>query len=218
MSVNCAHGKGIKFVRDELKFFAKTHIHITEKQIFKSIVLLNADNLTIDAQSALRRCIEQFNHTTRFFIVVEDKYKILKPILSRFCEIYVPEPIVNGIVCANLHTLKVILAHKSDVDVKKRHARLKKYIISNISPDSSIVELHNVSTKLYDMGHSVMDLIEILNSSSFLKKIPPSKKYEQILMFNKLRAEIRNEKILMAFVLYFMIMSSETSLVNISFM
>ena len=27
MYVNCAHGKGIKFVREELKFFAKTHIN-----------------------------------------------------------------------------------------------------------------------------------------------------------------------------------------------
>jgi uncharacterized membrane protein YvbJ len=27
MYVNCAHGKGIKFIRDELKFFAKTHIN-----------------------------------------------------------------------------------------------------------------------------------------------------------------------------------------------
>ena len=54
---------------------------------FKSIVLFNADKLTIDAQSALRRCIEQFSHTTRFFIVVEEQSKLLKPIVSRFCNI-----------------------------------------------------------------------------------------------------------------------------------
>jgi len=97
MIVNCAHGKGIKFIREELKFFAKTHIYSNGGNIFKSIILLNADKLTIDAQSALRRCIELFSHNTRFFIIVEDKYKLLKPILSRFCEIYIPEPIVNGI-------------------------------------------------------------------------------------------------------------------------
>ena len=27
MFVNCAQGKGIKFIRDDLKFFAKTHIN-----------------------------------------------------------------------------------------------------------------------------------------------------------------------------------------------
>ena len=54
---NCAHGKGIKFVRDELKFFAKTHVNMESSVCFKSIVLTNAESLTTDAQSALRRCI-----------------------------------------------------------------------------------------------------------------------------------------------------------------
>ena len=38
MYVNCAHGKGIKFIREELKFFAKTHIHSNGGDTFKSIV------------------------------------------------------------------------------------------------------------------------------------------------------------------------------------
>ena len=37
MYVNCAHGKGIKFIRDELKFFAKTHINSNGGDIFKSL-------------------------------------------------------------------------------------------------------------------------------------------------------------------------------------
>ena len=91
MFVNCAHGKGIKFIRDELKYFAKANMQCNDNNMFKSIVLMNADELTIDAQSALRRCIELFSHNTRFFIIVENKYKLLNPILSRFCEIYVPD-------------------------------------------------------------------------------------------------------------------------------
>ena len=31
MYVNCAHGKGIRFIRDELKFFAKTNYHMFKK-------------------------------------------------------------------------------------------------------------------------------------------------------------------------------------------
>ena len=88
MFVECAHGKGIKFVREELKYFAKTNVN---NQIFKSIVLYNADKLTIDAQSALRRCIEIFSHSTRFFMVVDNISKLLNPIHSRFCSIYVYE-------------------------------------------------------------------------------------------------------------------------------
>jgi replication factor C small subunit len=84
MRANCAHGKGIRFIREELKFFAKTNIDMKDGSIFKSVILTNADKLTIDAQSALRRCIELFSSSTRFFIVVENKDSLLKPILSRF--------------------------------------------------------------------------------------------------------------------------------------
>ena len=88
--LNCSLGKGnIKFIRENLRFFANT---ITHKNItnFKSIILLNADSLTLDAQSALRRSIEIYNHT-KFFIVTANKSKIIKPILSRFSEIYCNE-------------------------------------------------------------------------------------------------------------------------------
>ena len=51
MYVNCAHGKGIRFIRDELKFFAKTNIQNLNGVFFKSIVLFNAGWLTTDAQS-----------------------------------------------------------------------------------------------------------------------------------------------------------------------
>ena len=101
--VNCAHGKGIKFIRDELKFFAKSNIQSNQGILFKSIVLLNADFLTMDAQSALRRCIELFSMNTRFFIIVENKNKLLNPILSRFCEIYIPEIFNENLKIQNLH-------------------------------------------------------------------------------------------------------------------
>ena len=35
MYVNCAHGKGIRFIRDELKFFAKTNIQNQNGIFFK---------------------------------------------------------------------------------------------------------------------------------------------------------------------------------------
>ena len=94
MSIDCAHGKGIKFIREELKFFSKTNI-TNKEEVFKTVLLLNADKLTIDAQSALRRCIEEYSHTTRFFILINNKDQLLQPILSRFCLLFVPNPIVN---------------------------------------------------------------------------------------------------------------------------
>ena len=112
MFVNCAHGKGIKFIRDELKYFAKANMQCNDNNMFKSIVLMNADELTIDAQSALRRCIELFSHNTRFFIIVENKYKLLNPILSRFCEIYVPDKTT----VSQTHQLKYTSMHQTGVE------------------------------------------------------------------------------------------------------
>ena len=95
--VNCAFGKGIQFIRNELKFFARTHNTKYENNrfIFKSIVLLNAEKLTMDAQSALRRCIEIFSNSTRFFIITNNKMQILCPIVSRFTEMFVYRPYKN---------------------------------------------------------------------------------------------------------------------------
>lgn len=218
MHVNCSHGKGIKFIRDELKFFAKTHIHSDGGNIFKSIVLLNADKLTMDAQSALRRCIELFSHNTRFFIIAEDKYNLMKPILSRFCEIYVPEPVINGtIVNLYQHNLNEVFHMK---DVKAHHLDwLKKELIKYSLKKISLDELMCLCTKLYEKSYSALDIIHLLENQKFLEnKMTSEKRYEMLLCFQKVRKEFRNEKLLMLFILNFVFLSSELSLENISFM
>jgi len=219
MYVNCAHGKGIKFIREELKFFAKTHINSNGGDIFKSIVLLNADKLTIDAQSALRRCIELFSHTTRFFIIVEDKYKLLKPILSRFCEIYVSEPIHNGSII-NLYKYNLEETFKLN-DIKRQRIEWLKKEIQRLNNEKKTVkheELINISTKLYEKGYSGLDIIHLLEKSNNIKEITETKRYELLFAFNKIRKEFRSEKILIMFILNFLFLSLDDSLENISFM
>ena len=235
MYVNCAHGKGIKFIREELKFFAKTHIISNGGDIFKSVILLNADKLTMDAQSALRRCIELFSHSTRFFIVIEDKYKLLKPILSRFCEIYVPELIINKTII-NLHNMNEDTDHL--VSLQKE---LKTYMdslglqqnTSSLAPvtptattntkiknENIIRKNSDLAVKLYEKGFNGLDLIALIERSMVSSKniINHEKKFEFLITFNKIRKEFRNEKTLMLFILHFMFLSSDYNLENISFM
>jgi DNA polymerase III delta prime subunit len=217
MYVNCSHGKGIKFIREDLKFFAKTHINSKGGNVFKSIILLNADKLTIDAQSALRRCIELFSHNTRFFIVAEDKYNLMKPILSRFCEIYIPEPMINDKIVNlyqynlnNVFKLKDVKAQRLDW-LKKELNKLNKNIIIN--------DLMLFCTKLYEKAYSGLDIMNLLDNSKFLDNIiNTEKRYELLICFNRVRKEFRNEKILMLFILNFIFLSSELCLENISFM
>jgi DNA polymerase III delta prime subunit len=218
MYVNCSHGKGIKFIREELKLFAKTHINSNGGNIFKSIILLNADKLTIDAQSALRRCIELFSHNTRFFIIAEDKYNLMKPILSRFCEIYVSEPVIHGkITNIYQHNLNCIFDIK---DIKNHHLDyLKKELQKIINKKITIDELISLCNKLYEKAYSSLDILNLLENTNFLENvITNEKKYECLLCFNRIRKDFRNEKILILFILNFLFLSSEVSLENISFM
>ena len=218
MYVNCSHGKGIKFIRDELKFFAKTHINSNSGNTFKSIVLLNADKLTMDAQSALRRCIELFSHNTRFFIVAEDKYNLMKPILSRFCEIYVPEPVINGAI-VNLYKYNLNnLFNMKDVKTARLEA-LKKELLKTINKKITIDKLMGLCSKLYEKGYSGLDIIQLLENHKFLEtSLSVEKRYELLIAFNRVRKEFRNEKLLILFILNFVFLSSELSLENISFM
>jgi DNA polymerase III delta prime subunit len=221
MSVNCSHGKGIKFIRDELKFFAKTHIYSNGGDSFKSIIMLNVDKLTMDAQSALRRCIELFSHNTRFFIVAENKYSLMKPILSRFCEIYVPEPIINGNII-NLYKYNINETFKTTEISTLQEQRLewlKKTFLKFSNKTCKLQELINLSVSLYEKSYAALDILTLLENPKFLESIIClERRYELLVCFHKIKKEIRNEKLILLFILNFIFLSSKISLENISFM
>ena len=209
MHVNCAHSKGIRFIRDELKFFAKTNIHNKNNNLFKSIVLFNADQLTMDAQSALRRCIEQFSHTTRFFILVENENRLLKPILSRFCNIYIPLPLINKKL-QSLHDYNKLDIINNDILLKKR-LWLKKNITKKANY-TDIITCNLFVEKLYDKGYSGMDILEIIDNE---KSIQKENKYLYLIYFDKIRSEYRNEKLFMFVILNLFFMRKNLNLENI---
>lgn len=191
MNVNCSHGKGIKFIREELKFFAKANIQSNEGANFKTIILLNADQLTIDAQSALRRCIELFSHNTRFFIIVENKDKLLNPILSRFCEIYIPEYYENEKM-VNLH----IESNKNPIfDHQKKEKMI--WIQQNLKFANSETLNHDyyleLANKMYENGLSCLDLIDYIREDDKLSEL---EKTRIIIYFEKIKSQYRNEPLL----------------------
>ena len=214
MYVNCAHGKGIKFIREELKFFAKTHIHSNGGDTFKSIVLFNGDKLTMDAQSALRRCIELFSHNTRFFIIVEDKYKLLKPILSRFCEIYISEPEYKG-KTINLYRYNLEETFKLTDIKNQRNDWLKKEIQKSIKCNMTDEELQSFVTKLYEKAYNTLDIIKLIEDGCF--SLDQDKRYELLIAFNKIRKDFRNEKLLLMFVINFTFIDRKNCLENMTF-
>ena len=231
MFVNCAHGKGIKFIRDELKYFAKANMQCNDNNMFKSIVLMNADELTIDAQSALRRCIELFSHNTRFFIIVENKYKLLNPILSRFCEIYVPDKTT----VSQTHQLKYTSMHQTGVestygmeDLKRADRcavldpELKPIMLAFLAGDEAKQEglawFMKYANQLYESGISCLDLIKYLEED--LGVDTEAKRRLTITLnfcFNKIKGEYRCEKMALFYLFDYMFFRSNKSLKNISF-
>lgn len=202
MYVNCAHCKGIRFIRDELKFFAKRNMQNNNGKIFKSIILLNAEKLTTDAQSALRRCIEQFSHNTRFFIVIENIDNLLNPILSRFCNIYIPYPIIDDKqknLYDTVNTHEIIL--KKELWLKNKLS--KKNIFRNVKEITQFVE------EIYNKGYSALDIL------NFIEKTNNKNKYNFLFYFDKIRREFRNEKNLMFIFCYFYFLRKNIALENI---
>lgn len=201
LSINCCHGKGnIKFIRENIKFFANTIINNKNNYIFKSIILLNADKLTIDAQSALRRSIEIYNHSTRFFIIVDNKDKILKPILSRFSDIYCKKNINNledKYVFKKIYSLNRII--KYDVkDLSSNELSINDLSYNVLKYD--IKKTIDLSYKLYNNGFSGNLLIEYIK----IKLKDNKDKYKFLFFIEIYKKKIRNEVIIILFCLNFL--------------
>jgi replication factor C subunit 3/5 len=81
LELNASDERGIDVVRDQIKEFAGT------RKLFsagvKLVILDEADAMTTDAQSALRRVIEKYTSNTRFCMICNYVNKIMPALQSR---------------------------------------------------------------------------------------------------------------------------------------
>ncbi|MFY3740926.1 MAG: replication factor C small subunit [Candidatus Nitrosomirales archaeon] len=86
LELNASDERGINMVRERVKMFAR-YSGMTGKIPFKVIILDEADEMTGDAQTALRRIIEDSAKSTRFMLICNYLSQIIEPIQSR-CVIF----------------------------------------------------------------------------------------------------------------------------------
>jgi replication factor C subunit 3/5 len=81
LELNASDDRGIDVVRDQIKEFDGT------KKLFSSgvklVILDEADAMTTDAQSALRRVVEKYTSNTRFCMICNYVNKIIPALQSR---------------------------------------------------------------------------------------------------------------------------------------
>lgn len=94
LELNASDERGIGIVREKVKGFARTQLsqptgldaeYLSKHPCppFKIIILDEADSMTQDAQSALRRTMEQYSRITRFCLVCNYVTRIIEPLASR---------------------------------------------------------------------------------------------------------------------------------------
>ena len=83
LELNASDERDINTVRFKIKEFSKRAIGGDSICKFKLVILDEADTMTIQAQSALRRIMEDYSNVTRFCLICNYISKIMSPILSR---------------------------------------------------------------------------------------------------------------------------------------
>ena len=82
LELNASDERGINTVRDRVKLFAR----YSDKRVeipFRLIILDEADEMTNDAQTALRRIMEESSKAARFILICNYSSRIIEPIQSR---------------------------------------------------------------------------------------------------------------------------------------
>ena len=122
LELNASDERGIGMVREKVKKFSRFAGLDTEIP-FKIIILDEADEMTSDAQTALRRIIEDAAKFCRFILIANNVSKIIPPIQSRCANFKFTQIDENNIQ----NHLKIILKKEKVKSEENGIAEITKY-------------------------------------------------------------------------------------------
>ncbi len=172
--LNASDERGIEVVRSKIKNFART-APLGEAS-FKIIFLDEADQLTEDAQSALRRTMEQYSTTCRFILSCNYSSRIIEPIQSR-CAMYRFRPISNKAIRKRLQQI----ALQEGLHITKEGFEAIEYVARgdlrraiNILQAASVLSSEIDADTIYKVTatarpEEVRELVELALKGDFLK-------------------------------------------------
>lgn len=197
LELNASDERGIGMVRERVKKFSR-FAGLDSNIPFKIIILDEADEMTSDAQTALRRIIEDTAKTCRFILIANNVSKIIEPIQSR-CAVFKFTRIAEKDVIAQIKEIAKKEKIKSDDDGLKaiyeytegdlRHAinllqataSLGAITEENVKASAGLTKTKDVDEvlkmalagKIMDARNKMVELIKVygMSESDFLKYI-----------------------------------------------
>lgn len=172
LELNGSDDRGINVVREKIKQFSETKVLFNDT--VKLIILDEADSMTIDAQSALRRIIEKYTYNVRFCLICNYVNKIIPALQSR-CMSFRFKPISTDVIYKRLKEISKkenVDINKSAIDIIIRISKgdFRKAInllqSVSMSNNNKVDDIHVYSTLGYPIPMHIINIYDILVKES----------------------------------------------------